>query len=94
MKHSVLAAMAVLIVGGLGPAIAADAPFGCEARAPNICHFRIYYLPSGTRAVVLPAGMKVKIPEMEIGRNQYCVQVGGPPASKCARKTINADYNS
>ena len=92
MKHSVLAAVA-LTVGSLSPAMAADAPFGCDARAPSICYFRIFY-PRGTRDVVLPAGMKVKIPEMEIGRSRYCVQVGTRPTGKCARKVINADYNS
>jgi hypothetical protein len=94
MKPSVLAAVAALIAGGLGPATAAEAPFGCDARAPNVCHFRIYYQPRGTRAVVLPAGLKEKIPGVQIGRDRYCVNVGAPPAKKCTQKTINADYNS
>jgi hypothetical protein len=94
MKHVTLAAAIALTIGGLSPAMAADAPFGCDARAPAVCYFRIFYLPRGTRDVVLPAGMKVNIPGVEIGRSHYCVHVGTRPAGKCARKIIKADYNS
>ena len=94
MKRFVLAAAAALIAGGVAPAIAEDAPFGCDARAPNLCYFRIYYQPRGTRAVVMPAGLKEKIPGVQIGSDRYCVNVGAPPGKKCAQKTINADYNS
>ena len=38
--------------------------------------------------------MKVKIPEVEIGRSRYCVQVGTRPTGKCVRKTINETYNN
>ena len=77
------------------PCPVADAPFGCEARAPSVCYFRIYYQPRGTRAVVMPAGMKEKIPGVKIDSDRYCVSVGAPPAKKCARKKIiNSDYNS
>jgi hypothetical protein len=93
MKHSVLAAVAVLIVGGLGPAIAADAPFGCEARKPSVCYFRIFYYPRYNRQVVLPAGMKATIPGLDIGRDRYCVSIGTAPRHGCASKLITADYN-
>ena len=92
MKPFILAAVA-LTIGSVSPAVAADAPFGCDARAPSICYFRIFY-PRGTRDVVLPAGMKVKIPEVEIGRSRYCVQVDTRPPAKCVRKTINETYNN
>jgi hypothetical protein len=94
MKRPVLAAAVAIVIGSLSPAIAAEAPFGCDARAPGVCYFRIYYLPRGTRDVVLPAGMKVKIPGVEVGRSQYCVHVGVRPAGKCTRKVINGSYNS
>jgi len=37
------------------PAPTAPVPFGCDARAPNVCHFRIFYT-RGDRIVILPAG--------------------------------------
>jgi hypothetical protein len=91
---AVLATAAGLIAGGAAPAPVADAPFGCDARAPSVCYFRIYYQPRGTRAVVMPAGMKEKIPGVKIGSDRYCVSVGAPPAKKCSQKVINGDYNS
>jgi hypothetical protein len=79
------------------PAIAAAAPtarvpFGCDARAPNVCHFRIFYT-RGDRIVILPAGMKeAKVPAI-IGGG-YCMTLGKAPVYKCARKVVNAKYNS
>lgn len=93
MRLLIAVAVATL-TASLGPAIAADAPFGCEARVPNTCYFRIFYSPRGTRDVVLPAGMKVKIPGVQIDRDRYCVAVGARPTNKCSRKIINANYNS
>jgi hypothetical protein len=75
------------------PAAAAKAQFGCDARAPNICRFRIFYA-RGSRDVVLPAGMKVAVPDVRIGSDSYCVDLNKNPRHKCARKTINAKYNS
>lgn len=75
------------------PAATASAPFGCDARAPNVCHFRIFYT-RGDRNVVLPAGMKSVVPGVVIGRDQYCVALGKAPMYKCARKAINDKYNS
>ena len=69
------------------------APFGCDASAPNVCHFQIYY-PRGGRGVVLPAGMKSTVPDIKIGRDSYCVGINRAPAHKCARKIINATYNN
>jgi hypothetical protein len=67
-------------------------PFGCEARAPNVCHFRIFYT-RGDRIVILPAGMKeMKVPVVAGGG--YCMALGKAPAYKCARKVVNAKYNS
>jgi hypothetical protein len=74
------------------PAPTARAPFGCEARAPNVCHFRIFYT-RGDRIVILSAGMKEKkIPVIAGG--DYCMTLNKPPAYKCTRKVINDKYNS
>ena len=83
--------------GWKAPATAAPAPtttaaFGCDARAPNVCHFRIFYT-RGDRVVILPAGMKDKVPGVTIGCN-YCMTLGKTPAYKCTRKAINQNYNS
>jgi len=91
---AVLATAAALIAGGATPAPVANAPFGCDARAPGVCYFRIYYQPRGTRAVVMPAGLKENIPGVKVGSDRYCVSVGAPPAKKCTQKTVNGDYNS
>jgi hypothetical protein len=70
----------------------AVAPFGCEARAPNICYFRVFY-SRGDRIVILPAGMKAqKVPVLAGG--DYCVALNKSPVFKCARKAVNAKYNS
>jgi hypothetical protein len=68
------------------------APFGCEARAPNVCYFRIFYT-RGDRIVILPAGMKEqKVPVIAGG--DYCIALNKSPVFKCARKAVNAKYNS
>jgi len=70
------------------------APFGCEARAGQICYFQIFYQGGRGRVVVLPSGMKESIPEVRIGIDSYCVGLNGRPAyDKCKRKLINASYN-
>jgi hypothetical protein len=89
----VLAALTLFAIAPAGAA-PAKAPFGCDARAPGVCHFRIYYTPKGSRNVVLPAGMKQQVPGVEIGRDTYCVALNVAPAPKCARKVINAQYNN
>lgn len=94
MKRSLLVLAAVLTIGGINPAAATEASFGCDARAPNVCHFRIFYTPRGDRIVILPAGMKANIPRVTIDRDQYCMSLGKNPTSKCDRKVINAKYNS
>lgn len=74
------------------PAPTARAPFGCEARAPNVCHFRIFYT-RGDRIVLLPAGMKAKkVPVIAGG--DYCMTLNKSPVHKCTRKAINDKYNS
>jgi len=74
------------------PAPTARAPFGCDARAPNVCHFRIFYT-RGDRIVILPAGMKEKkVPVIAGG--DYCMTLNKSPAYKCTRKVINDKYNS
>ena len=74
------------------PAPTTLVPFGCDARAPNVCYFRIFY-PPGDRVVILPAGMKeTKVPAI-VGGN-YCMTLGQMPIYKCTRKVINASYNS
>jgi hypothetical protein len=67
-------------------------PFGCDARAPNVCHFRIFYT-RGDRIVILPAGMKEQKVPATIGGG-YCMTLGKAPVYKCARKVVNAKYNS
>ena len=79
------------------PAIAAPAPttpvpFGCDARDPNVCYFRIFY-KRGDRIVILPAGMKEKKVPVKIG-GDYCMTLNKAPVYKCARKVINDKYNS
>ena len=76
----------------MAPAPTTSAAFGCDARAPNVCRFRIFYT-RGDRIVILPAGMKDKVPGVTIGGN-YCMTVGKTPAYKCTRKVINDKYNS
>ncbi len=74
------------------PAPTIRVPFGCDARAPNVCHFRIFYT-RGDRIVILAAGMKEKkVPVITGG--EYCVTVNKSPAYKCTRKPINDKYNS
>ena len=75
------------------PEPTATAPFACEARAPSVCHFRIFYR-RGDRVVVLAAGTKAKVPGVVIGSNEYCMTLDKTPAYKCARKAINDKYNS
>ena len=70
------------------------APFGCDARAGQICYFLIFYQGGRDRVVILPAGMKESIPEVVIGRDSYCVGLNSKPSHKCTRKTINATYNN
>jgi hypothetical protein len=83
--------------GWAAPATSAPAPttsaaFGCDARAPNVCYFRIFFA-RGDRVVILPAGMKeTKVPVM-VGGN-YCMTLNKSPAQKCTRKVINDKYNS
>jgi hypothetical protein len=74
------------------PAPSARAAFGCDARAPNVCHFRIFYT-RGDRIVILPAGMKEKKVPVDAG-GDYCMTLNKSPAYKCARKLINGRYNS
>ena len=74
------------------PAPTARAPFGCDARAPNVCHFRIFYT-RGDRIVILPAGMKEKKVPVIAGGG-YCMTLNKSPAYKCTRKTVNDRYNS
>ena len=93
MKRTFFVLAAALTVGGIDPATAAGVPFGCDARAPNVCYFRIFYT-RGDRIVILPAGMKVNIPDVIVGSNQYCVTLGKTPVFKCTRKLINNRYNS
>lgn len=76
----------------VAPAPTTSAPFGCDARAPNVCYFRIFYV-RGDRIVILPGGMKNKVPGVTIGRG-YCMTLGKAPVYKCARKIINDKYNS
>jgi hypothetical protein len=97
MKRSVLVPFVLALACASVSAVQAapgTAPFGCDARAGQKCFFKIYYTPGRTRIVQLLSGMKVDIPGLNIGRTQYCVNVGTPPTAKCAQKTVNASYNN
>jgi hypothetical protein len=76
-----------------GASASDKAPFGCDARAPNVCYFQIFYTRGG-RAVVLAGGMKATVPDVKVGSDGYCVEINKRPAHKCTRKTINATYNN
>ena len=93
MKRAFFVLAAALTVGGVNPATAADAPFGCDARAPNVCYFRVFYT-RGDRIVILPAGMKNKVPGLTIGQDHYCMSLGQTPVFTCKRKLIDTRYNS
>ena len=74
------------------PAPTARVPFGCDARTPNVCYFRIFY-GRGDRIVILPAGMTEKNVPVKMG-GDYCMTLNKSPVYKCARKVINEKYNS
>jgi hypothetical protein len=79
------------------PAVAAPVPttrvpFGCDARAPRVCYFRIFYT-RGDRIVILPAGMKENRVPAAIG-GEYCMTLDKSPVYKCVRKVVNEKYNS
>ncbi|MBV9245666.1 MAG: hypothetical protein JO366_12725 [Methylobacteriaceae bacterium] len=93
MKHAFLAVAAALTVFALQPAVAAVAPFACDAPVPKVCHFRLYFTPRGTRDIVLPAGMREGFPGVTIGRDHYCVSVDSPLTNSCIRKLINDSNN-
>ena len=97
MKRSFLVMATILAsctAAAAAPAASAPpAPFGCEARATEVCYFRIFYAPRGDRIVVLPAGMKTKMPDVVVGRDQYCMALGKAPPVKCTRKVIGATNN-
>ena len=74
------------------PAAIVRVPFGCDARAPNVCRFRIFYT-RGDRIVILAAGMKEKKVPASIG-GEDCMTLNQSPPYKCTRKVINDKYNS
>jgi hypothetical protein len=94
-RSVVLAAAFFLATAGFSSLAAAPAgvPFGCDAGARQTCYFKIYYTARETQIVQLVSGMKVSIPGLVVGRTQYCIAVGKPPANKCARKVVNSNYN-
>ena len=95
MKRSVYLLAAAFTIGfaNLAAAASTSASFGCEARKPAVCYFRILYHPRYNRQIVLPAGMKAAVPGLNIGHDRYCVSIGTPPRHRCASKLITADYN-
>lgn len=96
MKRSILFLGAALAICTATEASAAkgNAPFACNAVKPKTCYFRVFYGPRQSRQIVLPAGVKVNVPDVNIGSDQYCMKIGGAPAYKCPRKTITAQENS
>jgi hypothetical protein len=93
MRRSVFLLGAAFTICFANPAAAAAASFGCEARKPAVCYFRIIYYPRYNRQIVLPAGMKTTVPGLNIGHDRYCVSIGTAPRHRCASKLISADYN-
>ena len=94
MKRLGIFLATALLLGAASSAGAANASFGCDARAPGICYFIIFYYPQYNRQIVLPAGMKATIPGITIGRDRYCGATGKPPPHKCQTRLINANYNN
>lgn len=94
MKMPVFVFAAALGLCGMTPAMAADVQFGCDARAPSVCLFRIFYAQRGGRLITLPAGVKVTVPGLKVGEDHYCVSLGKPPNFKCNQKPVDAKYNS
>ncbi|HEV3396018.1 MAG TPA: hypothetical protein VG100_07750 [Xanthobacteraceae bacterium] len=92
MTRAIFFAVA-LVLCGADSALAAGAAFGCDAGGGQTCYFRIYYTPGLTRLVQLTAGMKVTVPDADVGHTRYCVAVGKPPAPKCSQKQVNDSYN-
>ena len=78
------------------PASAYDGPqFGCDARAPTVCRFRIYYTQQrGNRVVSLPAGMKVYVSDAVPNRDTYCVAANVDPTPNCIHRVIKSTYNN
>jgi len=94
MKRLIFVAVAAMAIAGIDPASAADASFGCEARAGQTCFFKLFLGPRATRVVQLVSGMKVNVPGVDVGRDHYCMDLAGPPASlRCQHKLISAGYN-
>jgi hypothetical protein len=73
-----------------------DGPqFGCDARAPTVCYFRIFYTQQrGNRIVTLPAGMKVYITDAVPNRDKYCIAANLDPAYNCIQRVIKSTYNN
>src|SRR5215510_520590 len=96
MKHlTLLLAAASMLLCTPAPAPAVDGPlFGCNARAPNICRFRIFYASGGDRIVVLLPGMRQNVPGVTVGTDTYCIVINRNPGWTCTRKLVNAQYNS
>jgi hypothetical protein len=94
MKHILLLVAAVVTAWTPEPAAATDGPlFRCDARAPNVCRFRIFYA-RGDRIVVLLPGMKQNIPGVTVGSDTYCVTINTNPRVGCTRKPVGAATNS
>jgi len=96
MKHLFLVLGAALALFAPTPAPAADGPqFGCDARAPTVCRFRIFYTQQrGNRIIVLPAGMKVNVTDAVAGRDTYCVAANVDPRYGCVKRVVKSTYNN
>jgi hypothetical protein len=96
MKTLVMLLGTAFVLGTPVAASAYDGPqFGCDARAPTVCYFRIFYTQQrGNRIVMLPAGMKVYIPDAVPNRDKYCIAANADPAYKCIQRVIKSTYNN
>jgi hypothetical protein len=96
MKALMMALAAAFVLAAPVAAPAYDGPqFGCDARAPTVCRFRIYYTQQrGNRVVALPAGMKVYVTDAVPNRDKYCVAANADPAPNCIQRVIKSTYNN
>jgi len=97
MKHLLLILGTALTLWTVPtPAPAANGPlFGCDARAPTVCRFRLFYTQQrGNRIIVLPAGMKVNVTDAVAGRDSYCIAANVDPPYHCIKRLVKSTYNN
>jgi hypothetical protein len=85
---------AILIGSTATSARAENAPFGCDARAPDICVFSICYDNNNSRRnFTMKAGERDQISGVVPGKDTYCVAINNA-APGCRCRVINGHYNN